>query len=262
MIDMKRFPLILLLSAMACLSSCQKDNSPSGVDMSGFGYFEIALSGDDIFIETKGSAPVTEEMLSNMEFTISGITSEGIVIENQAVQVDYAEGSGTGMFQAGEYTINATLIPTATDGETGEIAYCGTSGQFTISAGEVTGGISINMAPANSRVRVVFDNSLFEFYSGPVVNFTSPRNVSVTSSGTQVYFPAGTASYSVSAAALANSGTQSFTTSAHSLNLSAGSEYTITVKTIPGGEIIFTTSGDSPSSNPTSDSELWNGLFS
>ena len=248
---------------MTCLVSCQKEGIPSGGELGGYGYFEIALSGDDIFIETKASVPVTGEMLSKMKFTVSGTTSEGVVVENLPVQVDYAEGKGTGMFQAGDYTITATLVPSMSDGEAGEIAYCGTSGQFTISAGEVTDGISINMTPANSRVRVIFDNSLFEFYSGPVVNFTSPRNVSVTSSGTQVYFPAGTASYSISAAALANSGSQSFTTSSHSLNLSAGNEYTITVKAIPGGDIIFTTtSGGTPAGNPTSDSELWNGLFS
>lgn len=256
---MKRTSLIaLLFAALIGLASCVKEDLPGRDLHAGMGRIEISMGGE-CFIETKASTPVSQEFFNNIRFTISGKTKGNVSVTDEPIDFSWNEnGTVSAYFRAGTYTLKATYQPE----DANQICYSGVSNEFTVEIGGITGNIRIDMTPANSRVNVIFDDSLFEFYSDPVVNFTSPRDVSVTSSGTQVYFPVGSVTYNVSAKALTNSGSQTFTTPAHNLNLSAGNEYTITVKATPGGEIIFTTSGDSPTSNPTSDSDLWDGLFS
>ena len=273
---MKRFIPILFLVAAVSLASCQKELAGDAL-YDGMGRIEIALAaGDGVFIteETKAEDPAPS--LEDVVFTISGQTAQGVQVEAQPLDIVQRETTACCYFMAGTYTITAVYAPSDSEEGVGALCYSGTSEEFTLETGGYTGAIGIAMTPSNSKVELIFDSSLKEFYSSVSVNFTSPRSVSFSSSDAgsdgrlTVYLPSGAAGvYGITATRLSGSGSAPVQISGlrlpalkdgeQPLFLEAGKEYTLKVKFAPGGIAVFL-DGDSAPAYTTE--ETWTGLFS
>lgn len=258
------------------MPGCRKESADSAESL-GMGRIEIALSaGDVVFADGATKSGDDGLSLDDIVFTISGQTALGEEIVSQPLTLLSGETSAYCYFAAGEYTITATYAPDGAETDYGAVCYSGTSAEFTVKTGEVTGAVVIEMTPSNARVKLIFDQSLKAFYSTVSVDFTSPRTLSAVSSDADaqgcvtIYLPAGAAGvYGISATPLSNSGSAligitglrlpALKENEQPLCLEAGKEYTLKVKFAPGGIAVFI---DGESAPVYTTEETWDGLFS
>lgn len=258
------------------LASCRKELA--GDDMiGGMGRIEIALAvGDGVCVSEVTKASGSVPSLDEVEFTISGQTAQGETVTARPLEITATETSSYCYFMAGTYTITAVYAPDGAEVGAGVLCLSGTSEEFTVDVAGNTGAIQISMTPSNSRVNLVFDPSLKEFYSSVSIDFTSPRSVSFESSDADsdgrltVYLPSGVAGvYGISATPLSDSGSSTVQISGlrlpvlkddeQPLCLEAGKEYTVRVKFAPGGVAVFL---DDESAPVYTSQATWNGMFS
>lgn len=272
---MKRTSLTaLLFAALIGLASCVKEDLPGRDLHAGMGRIEISMGGE-CFIETKASTPVSQEFFNNIRFTISGETKGGVPVSSEPINFFWnSNGTASAYFRAGTYTLSASYEPQDANNGSGSICYSGVSDEFQVDIAGLTSGITIEMTPSNAKVIVTFDSSLAQFYGLSVVDFTSPRIFSVSSSDTdadangdvvtEAFLPDNsTASYSISCTPLAGSGAKAVNLTGLNLNggaaLQKGQSYAITVRLIPGGIAIFLDGDSSPIATTAT---TWSGLFS
>ena len=273
---MKRFIPILFLVAAVSLASCQKELAGDAL-YDGMGRIEIALAaGDGVFITEETKAGDSDPSIEDVVFTISGTTAQGAQVVGQPLDIVQRETTACCYFMAGTYTITAVYAPSDAEEGIGALCYSGTSEEFMVDVAGNTGAIPILMEPSNSRVNIVFDSSLKEFYSSVSVGFTSPRSVSFSSSDVgsdgrlTVYLPSGAAGvYGITATRLSGSGSADIGITGlrlpalkdgeQPLLLEAGKEYIIKVKFAPGGIAVFL---DGDSAPVYTSEETWDGLFS
>lgn len=200
--------------------------------------------------QSKAAVNFTDEQISEMTFYLNGTTSSGVTITNKVVTFN----EGYFSVEEGNYTLQAIYSPESCNTGEGSRCYEGTSSAFSITAGQET-AVSIEMTVSNAKVNIVFDASFRLFYSSFSVNFTSPRNYSV-SENASVYFQASTVEYSISATGRDNSSAAGKTVNitGGSISLSPAQSHTLTIKANPEGNIIF--------DDPCPESASWNGEFS
>lgn len=240
--------ILITLLAVLAFSSCQQEATDNQEATAGKGRVALSLSAEDaICVSSRSSNPSFEELT----FTIKASGAEsGTPITFTQLADEYVA-----YLEAGTYTLTAAYIPEEATQGLGGICYEGTSSEFTIQPGETT-NVSITLTPSNAKISVVIDNSSLQSFYGTstTVSITAPRNLTITNNS-DIYLPAGTVTYRVTATALPNSGAASVNKQ-ESMTVEAGKAYTLTITATSGGTIIFETTAT------TQDTDVWDGEFS
>lgn len=275
---MKKSFLISLLAIAVTLTSCQKEET-AGEEQpcAGLGRIELSLSSEElVYVTEQVKAPDSGNTLESVSFVINGMTDIGIPVVEQPIDFTLTEEKAYAYFNSGIYTITATYAPEDAESGKGAICYQGTSEEFCVETAHTTELIEIEMKTVNSKVTIVFDPALKEFYQNISVTFLSPREFSVSSTEADgdgkvtAYLPSSrVAAYGVYATALTNSGAStisvsgmylpSFAPGSDPILLEAGKAYTINIRIVPGGIAIFLDDEQEP---VYTTEELWNGIFS
>lgn len=274
---MKKSFLISLLAIAVMFTGCQKEETAGEESCAGLGRIEISLSSEElVYTAEQSKAQDSGNTLESVTFVINGMTDTGISIVEQPIDFTFSENKAYTYFNAGVYTITATYAPEDAESGKGAICYQGTSEEFCVETTHTTELIEIEMKAVNSKVTIVFDSTLKEFYQNISVTFLSPREFSVSSTEADengkvtAYLPSSrVATYGVYATPLTNSGAStisvsgmylpSFAPGSDPILLEAGKAYTINIRIVPGGIAIFLDDEQEP---VYTTEELWNGIFS
>lgn len=274
---MQKSFLISLLAIAAMFAGCRKEDTAGDEPCGGLGRIELSLSSEElVFITEQVKAPESGDNAASVTFVINGMTDIGIPVIEQPIDFTFSEDKAYAYFNAGVYTITATYAPEDAESGKGAICYQGTSEEFCVETTHTTELIEIEMKAVNSKVTIVFDSALKEFYQNISVTFLSPREFSVNSTEADedgkvtAYLPSSrVAAYGVYATPLTNSGASTisvsgmylpnFTPGSDPILLEAGKAYTINIRIVPGGIAIFLDNDQKP---VYTTEELWNGIFS
>ena len=226
------------------LSGCMNEDTPLQYEQSAKG--RIVLSTAEIEGYTDAGVTRSVQTLSDYTgyiFTLNGTSAIDGHTVNQTVNL----AGGPVEVDAGTYTLTVSN-ESATQTGKGFPTYTGTSDEFTLHVLE-TEAISIAMGkPSNSKVTVEQTSAFSEKYNNVRVTLTAGgRSVDLgnaTGCETEAFFPAGSVSYTISAAARVNSHVTDINSITGSIPVTAGKHHVIslTINSVTG-EIVPIISG-------------------
>ena len=214
------------------------------------GMGRIVLSSSDIAVFI--SDAVTRATLDNYTgyvFTLNGTTVDGWTVQDSVITFT----NNAAIIEAGTYRLSANNdVASAPANGKGCANYSGQSGVFSLSIGGTTtvtiGSAQNPLTPKNSRVTVEQTSAFSEKYNNVRVTLTAGgRSVDLgnaTGCETEAFFPAGSVSYSITAAARVNSHVTDINSITGSIPVTAGKHHVIslTINSVTG-EIVPIISG-------------------
>ena len=229
----------VLLTLLPLLSGCMNDDVRPQEGLDGKGRIVLSLSE----IEGYTDAGITRTVQTLSDYSGYTFTLEGTSgIDGHAVNQIVDLTGGPIEFEAGTYTLTVSN-ESATQTGKGFPTYRGTSAEFTLDVME-TEEISLAMGkPTNSRVTMSQSSAFSAKYDNIRLTLTAGgRSVDIgTATGceTEAFFPAGSVSYTLTAAARTGSHVTDITSASGSITLTAGKHHEISLTLNPAtGEIV------------------------
>lgn len=229
--------ILWLLPLLLAVTGCQQEDIQLPEERNVMGRIVLNLSDIDVYVDAQTRATQTlNAVFPNFVFTLNGTD-----VENVSVNKTISFENGVAIIKAGTYTLTASNLAASQTGN-GCPHYEG-SASFTLEAGE-TQTVSIGseeypLTPQNAKLLLAIDASFSALYDTPTVTLDpTGRNLSFTTAS-PVYFPAGTLSYSITAAAKPDTHITDITGATGTITLQAGKAYTLTLAASPvTGQII------------------------
>ena len=236
---MRHGSLYLILVLATLMMSCQQEElrqeETKGMGRIVLSFSDIQVYADDVVTRSAYNANNPD----NYDFTLSGTPEEGEAIVN--LPIEFTDNMVS--VPAGTYTLTATTKTTLSNAVPGVPTYTKTSGEFDITTGDDT-PVSLAMGkPTNSRVTMSQSSAFSAKYDNIRLTLTAGgRSVDIgTATGceTEAFFPAGSVSYTLTAAARTGSHVTDITSASGSITLTAGKHHEISLTLNPAtGEIV------------------------
>ena len=237
--------ILWLLALLVAVSGCQQEDTlPQEEEQSVMGRIVLNMTDIDVYVDAQTRSTQTLNNFDGFVFTLTGTAVESGTVTDK--QITFVNRSA--VIEAGTYTLTASNQAASQTGN-GCPHYEGTSSEFTLSVGGTTtvsiGSEKDPLTPQNSRLQLTIDGSFSNLYNTPTVTLDpAGRNLSFTTAS-PVYFPAGSVSYSITAAAKSGKHVTDISGASGTITVSAGMAHTITLTASPvTGEIIPLIGGD------------------
>jgi hypothetical protein len=219
----------LILSAMmiaAIFTSCSKDDS----DYEGYGNIAVNVNSDVNLSAVQTRAAVTDEKeLANYTYFVekTGMTTWSGTYA-QLTSATFTAATSAYYLSAQDCT---EADAKSANNNFGKMRLYGKSDAFTITAGQTT-TVDLKLTVANSKVSVVFDNSLSTYFSTYTVQIgETGRMLTFADANTEAYFNAGTElKYSISATLKTRGATVTFANTVKLNNNDTSNNTTVAAK--------------------------------
>ncbi len=239
---MRHGSLYVILALAALMMSCQQEELRQE-ETKGMG--RIVLSNSSIAVYTEVSETrATLDNYSGFVFTLNGTTVDGWTVRDSVITFT----DNKAVIEAGTYRLSANNnAASAPANGKGCANYSGQSPEFTLAIGG-TRAVTIGdaehpLTPLNSRVTMSQSSAFSAKYDNIRLTLTAGgRSVDIgTATGceTEAFFPAGSVSYTLTAAARTGSHVTDITSASGSITLTAGKHHEISLALNPAtGEIV------------------------
>lgn len=215
---------LLILAWLAIGQLCTGCNAEdiAGEAPSEMGVLCLQMSSDEDFVKVETRAVQTLKDFTGYTFTLSN-----------GQELSFTNGEA--IIPAGTYTLSATNAD-AVDGGYGGPLYCGSSDEFTVTAGGTT-PVTLSLgAPQNAKVTIELSSEFTGLYTFSSLTLKEGEKGHTLTSAEQVaYFPATntTLSYTLVANANKNSHVQDITGAKGTVTIAPGTHTTLTLYVNP-----------------------------
>ena len=218
--------------------SCQQEDIQLHEEQNVKGRIVLALSDIEVYTSDAPTRAALDDY-SGFVFTLNGTTVEGETVRDRVITFT----DNAAIIDAGTYSLSANNDAASVTGK-GCANYSGTTTEnFTLTVGGST-TVSISMgAPKNARVTLEQAESFSTRYTDVRVTLTAgSRSIDLGNAAgceAEAFFPAGTVSYTITAAARQDSHVTDISSASGTVTLTAGKHHVISLTANPAtGEII------------------------
>jgi len=224
--------------------SCQQEDIQSSEKPNVKGRIVLAFSNIEVYTDDAVTRSSTLDNYTGFVFTLNGTTVDGWTVRDSVISFLNNEA----IIEAGTYRLSANNdAASAPANGKGCANYSGQSDQFFLTVGGTTtvtiGSDQDPLTPKNARITIEQDDSFSSLYNNVRVTLTAGgRSVDIGNAEgcySEAFFPAGSVSYSITAAARSGSHVTDIIAVPGSFTVTAGKHHTISLAANPTtGEII------------------------